>query len=353
MDLKAARRLGQRAVKQGLDFLSLARVHDAALAGLEKARSPISSAPNIDSRSREFFGAAVLPLQEKTNRPPRRRTDDPVATNGKPRTGISRRKEVEGSGRTGETTASLDLTLSDRLQEEPRSLYRRFLTVEEDERRRISRELHDLIARPLVGINVHLAVLRSRVSENAMELQEAIEVAERLVGQSVEIVYRIASDLRPVVLDDLGLIPALQSSLKSFRERTHLPTRLTALPAVERLDPPARTALFRIAQEALANVALHARASRVTLDLRPGKACVRMKVHDDGKGFDAKGLRPDFADVSWGLFRMRERAEMVGGSLRIESTTGEGTTLWVEVPRRESEPANRSEPGENPPKTSP
>jgi signal transduction histidine kinase len=78
-----------------------------------------------------------------------------------------------------------------------------------------------------------------------------------------------------------------------------------------------------------------------------------MKVHDDGKGFDAKGLRPDFGDVSWGLFRMRERAEMVGGSLRIESTTGEGTTLWVEVPRRESEPANRSEPGENPPKTSP
>lgn len=114
--------------------------------------------------------------------------------------------------------------------------------------------------------------------------------------------------------------------------------------------PPA---LFRIAQEALANLALHAGASCVSLDLGPGKACVRMTIRDDLRGFDARGRRAEFGGAPCGLPAMKERAGKVGSSLRIESRSREGTTVWVEVPRRESGPADRAEPNSTPEKKSP
>jgi signal transduction histidine kinase len=115
-------------------------------------------------------------------------------------------------------------------------------------------------------------------------------------------------------------------------------------------DPPA---LFRIAREALANVALHAGTCRASIDVRPVNACERMKIRDDGNGFDTRGRRAEFGGALRGLPGMKERAEMVGSSLRIESRSREGTTVWIEVPRRESGPADRSEPNSTPAKKSP
>jgi signal transduction histidine kinase len=350
-DLKAARRLGQRAMKAGVDLLGLANFHQAALDGLNSLLSSMPHASNGARKCSEFFEAVILPLEEahlaataangrleKSIKSLQRRTEDLAVTNRELRAEISRRKEVEASLRTSETTTSLLLKKSHRLQDELRLLSRRLLTVQEDERRQISRELHDVIAQTLAGINIRLAVLRSQTSANAKDFHEKIEVTERLVEKSVEIVYRFASDLRPLILDDLGFIPALQSYLRSFELRTRVSVKLTAQAVVEMLDPTARTAIFRIAQEALINISRHARASHVGIDLRPGKACVRMRIRDDGKGFDVEGHSPTRGAMHLGLLGMRERAEMVGGSLRIESKPGQGTTVWVEIPRAESVP---------------
>lgn len=344
-DLSAARKLGRRALRVGIDTLELARLHDTAFASLE---IPGSSARSKSSRARRgtaFFHAAVAPLEEShlaesaSNGRRKsiidiltRRTDDLAASNAELREEIAHRKAVEQSLRTSETTTSLLLKKSRRMQEELRFLSRRLLTVQEDERRRISRELHDVIAQTLAGINVRLAVLRSQTSANAKDFHDKIRVTERLVEQSVEIVHRFASSLRPPVLDDLGLIPALRSCLKAFTARTGVPAHLTAFADVESLDTPARTALFRIAQEALTNITRHSRASRVRMDLRTAKGSVRMKIIDDGRGFSAKGSSRANDGKRLGLLGMRERAEMVGGSFRVESAEGKGTTLVVEIP---------------------
>lgn len=361
-DSKAARRLGQRALKLGLGILSLAKVHEDVVAGL---RASSKTAATADSLPGEFFDAAVSPLMESrltasewsghpehTIESLKRRTEDLAATNAELLEEIGRRKEVERALRTSETTSSSLLKESLRLQEELRSLSRRLLTVQEDERRRISRELHDVVAQTLAGINVRLAVLRSQTSANVRDFQKKIEVTERLVAQSVEIVHRFASDLRPLVLDDLGLIPALKSFIKTFQARAHVTTKLTASSAVETLNLPARTALYRIAQEALVNAARHAKASEVRIDLRPGKGCVRMRIRDNGEGFDPEGHDPGADGGNLGLLGMRERAEMVGGSFRIESSPGAGTVVSVAVPYANPAPDSQPDPGTKPPEES-
>ena len=130
------------------------------------------------------------------------------------------------------------LEKSERLQEQLRRLSRQVLSAQEEERKEISRELHDVIAQTLTGINVRLAALKKEASLNTSGLDRNIARTQRLVEKSVDIVHRFARELRPAVLDDLGLIPALQSFMKNFGARTGLFAQLTAFAAVENLDPP-------------------------------------------------------------------------------------------------------------------
>src|SRR5205814_3366137 len=133
----------------------------------------------------------------------------------------------------------------------------------EEERRKISRELHDEIAQTLTGINVRLATLKTEVTFNTRGLQQKITSTQRLVEKSVDIVHRFARELRPTVLDDLGLIPALHAFVKDFSKRSRVHVRLTVYAAVEQLNSVQRTVLYRIAQEVLTYVASYAIASRV------------------------------------------------------------------------------------------
>ena len=140
--------------------------------------------------------------------------------------------------------------------------------TQEEERKRISRELHDEIVQTLVGINVHLASLTLTKNIDLNELRRKISRTQRLVEQSVEIVHRFARELRPTVLDDLGLIPALKSFIKEFAIRTKLHVEFTASDEVGQLDNTQRTVLYRVIQSALANVDQHAHASKVTVSLQ-------------------------------------------------------------------------------------
>jgi signal transduction histidine kinase len=218
------------------------------------------------------------------------------------------------------------------MQEELRLLSRQLLSAQEEERKMISRELHDQIAQTLTGINVRLASLKTESTLNNKGLQKKISSTQRLVEKSVDIVHRFARELRPTVLDDLGLIPALHSFMKSFATRTGVRTSLTAFAAVEQLATAKRTVLFRVAQEALTNVARHAHASRVEVSIQKLSDCICMRIKDDGKSFQVQRVLLAQGSKHLGLLGMRERLEMVGGRFDVESVAGTGTTIQAQIP---------------------
>jgi two-component system sensor histidine kinase DegS len=138
--------------------------------------------------------------------------------------------------------------------------------------------------------------------------------------------------LRPAVLDDLGLIPALHTFIKNFTARTGVHAHLTAFAKVEKLDTAKRTVLYRVAQEALTNVARHAEASRVQLNIQKLPGAVGMEIKDDGRSFAVERVLHGKGGKRLGLLGMRERVEMVGGTFCVESAPGAGTSIRVEIP---------------------
>ena len=255
-----------------------------------------------------------------------------AASNRKLHEEIMRRHAVEESLRKSEQHQTQLLEQSRLLQEQLRQLSRQILTAQEEERREISRELHDVIAQTLTGINVRLAGLKQDATRNTKSLDRNIARTQRQVERSVDLVHQFARELRPTVLDDLGLIPALHAFMKSLTTRTGIRTRLTAFAAVKQLDGDRCMVLYRVAQEALTNVARHAKASRVEVNIQklPGGIC--MKIKDDGQSFDAERVLQTTGKGRLGLLGMRERVEMVGGCFDVESAPGKGTTIVAHLP---------------------
>lgn len=215
-----------------------------------------------------------------------------------------------------------------------RHLSRQLLQAQEEERKQISRELHDEIAQTLAGINVYLATLKTDAAANTKSLGRNIARTQRLVEKSVDIVHRFARALRPTVLDDLGLIPALHSFMKEFTLRTRIPIVFTAFAEIEQLSGDKRTVLYRVAQEALTNIAKHARASRIKVSLEKIADTVCMEVNDNGKSFALNRVLLAKRNKRLGIVGMRERVEMVGGSFSVESAPGTGTTVCAGIPFR-------------------
>jgi signal transduction histidine kinase len=220
------------------------------------------------------------------------------------------------------------------MQKQLRHLSHEILKAQEDERKKISRELHDEISQILTGINVRLAALSIESATNAGNINQKIASAQRLVERSVATVHRFARELRPAMLDDLGLIPALTAHLKEVRKRTGLHIHLTAPKAetVDVVDSLKRTVLYRIAQEAIKNVAKHAQASLVNVSVQLGPDHILLEVTDNGKSFSVSSVLANRRRRRLGLIGMRERAEMVGGTFGIESVAGKGTTVRVRIP---------------------
>jgi PAS domain S-box-containing protein len=246
---------------------------------------------------------------------------------------IIRRQKVEESLKQSEQHQRQLLERAHHMQEQLRHLSRQVLRAQEEERKRISRELHDVIAQTLTGINIRLAALKKEASVNTKGLGRTIARTQRLVEKSVDIVHRFARELRPAVLDDLGLIPALHSFMKNFAARTGVHASLTAFTMkVDNLDAARRTALFRVAQEALTNVDRHAQASRVEVNIQKLPDGICMKIKDDGKSFKVERVLPANGGTRLGLLGMRERVEMIGGSFNIESVPGKGTTITAQIP---------------------
>jgi PAS domain S-box-containing protein len=257
-----------------------------------------------------------------------------VAANRELKQEIVRRKEGEKALKKSERYSRRLLAESLGLQKRLQHLSHQMLQAQEDERKRISRELHDDIAQVLTAISFHLAVLKKATVSNGKDLKKRIAHTQRLVETSVAIVHQFASQLRPPALDDLGLIPALRSYVKDFAKRTGLDVHFTSFTRerTDLLDSDKRTVFYRVAQEALINVAKHAQASRVSVNIRKQRGVIRMEVQDDGKSFEVRDVLSAKKNKGLGLLGMRERVEMVGGRFAVESSPGKGPTIQVEIP---------------------
>jgi two-component system sensor histidine kinase DegS len=220
-----------------------------------------------------------------------------------------------------------------RLYENMRFYVRQTTKAQEDERKRIARELHDETAQALIDLSRRLddlATSPERLSETAIG---RLEEFQELIDSILWGVRRFSRDLRPSVLDDLGLLPALEWLTANLMEDSGIKTELKVYGERQRLPPEAELALFRIVQEALNNVRKHSQASQVVTVVEFGDGSVRITMSDNGQGFELPGRTGDLATTGkLGLIGMHERARLLDGTLTVHSEPGKGTTITVDVP---------------------
>jgi PAS domain S-box-containing protein len=219
-------------------------------------------------------------------------------------------------------------------EEYARGLVGQLVTAQEDERRRISRDLHDQLGQQLTALRLKLAALRDECGTDA-EARSRIEEVQALAERIDAEVDFLAWELRPTALDDLGLTAALTNFVKEWSSHYHIPAEahITGFGSgALRLSPEAETCLYRITQEALNNVYKHAQAARVSVILERRGGDAVLVVEDDGVGFDASTAAGWEGGRGLGLVGMRERAALLGGSAEFESAPGKGTTIFARIP---------------------
>jgi len=210
-----------------------------------------------------------------------------------------------------------------------KELTQRIFDTQEEERGRVARELHDGISQILVGVRYALELARRQLAKDDPNAPVSLDRGVEMLGGAITEVRRISRDLRPGVLDDLGLGPALKALTEEFQTRTGIKTELETVVFRNRLDEEARIALFRIAQEALTNIERHAEATEVTIKLAGHRTGATLLISDDGRGFDMAERAK--AGRGLGLRNMAERMEQLGGTLTIYSLSP-GTAIDATVP---------------------
>ena len=203
----------------------------------------------------------------------------------------------------------------------------RLLEAQENERRSISRELHDEVGQALTGILLEMANLSTRIRSGDLDAVAAkADEVKKLIEDSLGTVRNMALLLRPSMLDDLGLVPALQWQAREVSKRTGIRVRVSAEGVSEELPEEHKTCIYRIVQEALHNAVQHAGARLVKVSVEQDAGRIRLQIADDGKGFNAREER------GMGLLGIQERVGHLGGSFQIESSPGRGTLLAIELP---------------------
>lgn len=211
-----------------------------------------------------------------------------------------------------------------------RNLSARLEAAREQERTRIAREIHDQLGHALTVLKMDSAWLAERVGDDDPDLTERARSMSTLIERTIGTIRQIATELRPSLLDDLGLLAALEWEADEFGRRTGIATRVRGPDEPLALDEEHATAIFRIFQEALTNVARHARAKTVRATLTQTAGEVALEVVDDGRGFEPAAVT---SPGSLGIVGMRERARMLGGTLSLEGRPGKGARLRVTLPR--------------------
>ena len=244
--------------------------------------------------------------------------------------------QIEESGRKFYTVILRDVTERVRAEqalrrskEELRELASVAHSAREQEKSRIARELHDELAQALTALKMDVAWCSDQLPSGQKALSDKLAAMQSMLDGTVAATRRIAADLRPLMLDDLGLVPAAEWLVQSFIERTGIHCQLAIGAPDLQLGDPHASAVFRILQESLTNAGRHAQASLVEVTLDRSNGAVSLTVRDNGRGFSTEEPRKPH---SYGLMGLRERAYLLGGEVRIESEPGRGTIVEVRIP---------------------
>jgi signal transduction histidine kinase len=330
---------------QGLETLDIAHIHGDTLLELVPYHRTEAARIKTVKLAGSFFLDVITPIEEThrgmiennvrlkvSNGSLRQRTFQLTTANRSLKIEVAQRKLAERSLLLSEKNHRVLLKDARQMQLRLRHLSHQVLSAQEEERKEISRELHDEIVQTLTGINVQLAALKIEAGLSKHNFSKHISYTQRLVEKSVDIVHQFARDLRPTLLDDLGLIPALHAYMKAFTARTGLQIGFTTFAGVERLSNDKRTVLYRVAQAALVNIAQHAKATTINVNVKDLPQAVLMEIKDNGISFDVAHVLDSRRNKRLGLIGMRERVEMVGGTFSATSKAGSGTTISAMLP---------------------
>ena len=243
----------------------------------------------------------------------------------------SLRARLTGGDRQADQMAVAFNMMLEAIDDATRLRASQIINAQEQERKRIARELHDETSQVLTSLLISLAVLEESVT--TQDARERIVDTRQLAHQTLRAIRSLSIDLRPSALDDLGLLPALRWYVKEYHKKCSIEVDFVATGLKERLPAEMETALYRIVQEALTNTARHSQAHRASIVLKEDGEAVEGIITDDGTGFDVEGIRksPD-SERGLGLAGMNERAVLLNGSLDIQSSPGHGTTISVRIP---------------------
>jgi signal transduction histidine kinase len=209
----------------------------------------------------------------------------------------------------------------------------RFVKIQEEERRRISRELHDSVGQALTALHLNLDVLNTENSSISDDSRERIRNMKMIVDETLRDIRQIAYELRPAILDDFGIIPALRLFVHRFARQTGIEATIDVPSKLPRRVPGVEATIYRVVQEALSNVAQHSRATRVTVRLTATDASLSLDISDNGIGFNSEHFEhPQNQYSGLGLLSMKERIFELNGSSFFRSSEGEGTSLHFEIP---------------------
>ncbi len=246
---------------------------------------------------------------------------------------VSVQEDITDRRRAEQETARLFEAVN-RQREQLRALTRRLTDIQEAERKQLARELHDQVGQNLTALGLNLNLIRAQIPDDnsqALLLYNRIDDSLMLTEQTTERIRDVMANLRPPVLDDYGLLAALRWYGKRFSSWGGFTVSVVGDELEPRAAPSVENTLFRIAQEAMTNVAKHAQATKVKISIDKDDTIMRMVIEDNGRGFDTSFLSESTRRQGWGLLSMMERAETINGHCIIESTPGQGTRIIVEV----------------------
>ena len=329
--LEEAYELGRVAIASGLGVLDMARIHEEAIKNLLRPLLVLEGREQVLNAKETFFLETLSPF-EAAYRGFRETNVKLQERNLELKVEIGEHKRTERALRESKNHFRELFNRAQRMEENLRNLSNRILHVQEEERKRISRELHDEISQAMTAVSINIGALKNNGAAGRESFSQKITDTQALLQRTMETVHRFARELRPAMLDELGLLPALRSYLKDFANRTALRVSFRGNPIAEKLGPDQKMALFRVAQESLTNVAKHARASQVRIVICKRKKNVCLEVADNGKSF--KENPADFAKnkMRLGLLGMQERLRLVNGRFTIKPQPSKGTTVSVEIP---------------------
>jgi signal transduction histidine kinase len=322
-NLQQAYELGRAAMNAGLGVFDVIRLHHEALTDGIVPGGASGTASRFAPALETFLLEVLSPFE---------------ATHRGFRTAMQRLEQLNSAlAERNDALAASNSHLEEeigvrrRAEEALRELSARVLTAQEEERKRISRELHDEIGQALTAVNVTVSMLKKQAGTNE-EFQKKVAEAEQLIAQSMETVHAFARELRPAALDHLGVLAAVRAHLTSFSRRTGIRTELAAHSDLARLSPQCSEVIFRIVQEAMSNVYKHAEATRVKVEFGSSGGELTMEIADNGRAFDVGEKMGAKRTGRLGLIGMRERVRLVGGTFDVDSAAGKGTRVLVRIP---------------------